>query len=327
MIEVQSRPMYGPAGAANATQTTAMEEGFVQAQSPQSAFNSLAADGVGMSPSFYQPILSPGPVGIPGDPGFTNPWGTQGGGGGNSPLSSLLQQLVGLVDSLLGALGGGGASNPYSSGGSSGPYGVGGYPSVGPNYGNGAGQDNQHYYSNATATSQGDPHLSFSGTNGNGTQLGKTWDSMQSHPNLLMSDSFAGGYRIGSQVTPAAANGTTKNGLVTVTTDGGATTVGMDDGGNVGIFQNGQQVSITAGQTVSLGNGESVTDNSDGSLTINDTASNGGTITTTLSASDGGVNISTTANNVRLGGYIAQGAPASTIVNPQSPIMAPGNMI
>ncbi len=289
MIEVQARPAYQPAG-------TAMTgaEAALQAEYPGSAFGMPAGDGVYNSSASYQPIgpipTGPPPVGVPGNPGGPLP------GGGGLSLASLMQQLVSLIGSLLGALGGGPIVNPF-----------------------GGGNGNQQFYSNASANSQGDPHLSFSGTSANGTQVGQTWNNMESHPDLLTSSSFAGGYRMGAQVTPVAANGTTMNQQVTITTDGGATTVGMDNAGNIAIYENGSQVAIQAGQTVALGNGESVTENGDGSLTVNDTANNGGTIATTLSAAGGGVNISTTAADVFLGGYLARagaGAGGGPIMTP-----------
>jgi hypothetical protein len=163
----------------------------------------------------------------------------------------------------------------------------------------------QTYFTNASASSTGDPHEAFDGTTGNGSNVNQKWNSMQSHGDLLSSNSFAGGYRVSTQVTQPNANGVTYNQSATVTTDGGATTVSMQANGSYAVTENGQTVSLAQGQATSLGNGENVTLNADGSLTIADANAQGGSISTNLKSNgDGGVDVSNTATNVDLGGYL-----------------------
>ncbi len=76
----------------------------------------------------------------------------------------MLQQLMQMLQSLMGY----GCNPPYGGGRSARLYG------------------NERYFRNATASSDGDPHLSFDGEH---------WNNMTSHPDLLHSDSFAGGFR------------------------------------------------------------------------------------------------------------------------------------
>ncbi|MFN2527630.1 MAG: hypothetical protein ABR584_02825 [Candidatus Baltobacteraceae bacterium] len=195
------------------------------------------------------------------------------------PIGQLIQQLMGLLQQLLGTAGG---------------------ISQGP--------PPENFYNDATASSTGDPHLAFGGTRANGQAQNAHFDSMSSHNDLVDSDSFAGGYQVSTQVTTPNANGVTSNQSATVTTNYGATQVSLDRSANASITENGQAVSISAGQTLDLGNGETVTKNNDGSLSVIGVNGQGGTINTTLRATGGGVDVTTTAHNVDVGGDIVNGS-------------------
>jgi hypothetical protein len=164
----------------------------------------------------------------------------------------------------------------------------------------------QTYFSNASASSVGDPHDAFDGTTGQGTSLNAKWNSMQGHQNLLDSDSFAGGYRVSTTTTPPAANGVTYNATATVATNCGATDVTMNANGSYAVTENGQNVTLTEGRATSLGANESVTLNADGSLAIAETNAQGGSVTTTLKSNGAGVDVNASASNVDLGGYLVR---------------------
>ncbi len=221
---------------------------------------------------------------------FAPPWSndgsvTAGYGGGYAnagswqglfgPLMGVLQQLMQMLGSLMG----------YGCTGSSGSPGC-------PQYGN------ERFFQNANGASSGDPHLSFNGAH---------WNNMSSQPDLLNSDSFAGGFRISTQVTPADGKGVTWNQSATVSMNGGATTVSMNDRGDASITSYGQQLSIAKGQTLQLGNGESVTYEQNGSLQVSAQNGFGGRIETTLTPQGKGVNVDVTAHDVDLGGALVNG--------------------
>lgn len=194
-----------------------------------------------------------------------------GGAPGPGSIGAIIQQFIGMLQALLGSLSGSGAEN---------------------------------YYTDASASSTGDPHLAFSGTQANGTTQSAHFDSMSGHDNLLDSDSFNGGYRISTQVTAPNANGVTSNKSATVTSNYGATQVSLDNQGAATIISNGQAVPISAGQTLDLGNGATVTKNNDGSLVVINVDGNGGTIGTTLRVNGGGVDVTSNAHGVDVGGDI-----------------------
>jgi hypothetical protein len=233
------------------------------------------------------------------------------------PLMSVLQQLMQMLQSLMGY----GSNSPYGSGscppnGSNGcpPYGNNGCPPYGS--GNCPPGGNEHYFQNATGSSDGDPHLSFNGAK---------WNAMASQPNLLNSDSFAGGFRISTQVTPANANGVTWNQSATVSLNNGATTVSMNDNGQASITSYGQSISISRGQTLQLGDGESVTYEQNGSLEVRAQNGYGGRIDATLTPEGKGVNVDVSAHDVDLGGSLVRGfeqrQPTPTpIPGPSGPI-------
>jgi hypothetical protein len=188
---------------------------------------------------------------------------------------SMISQLMSTIQSLLSQMGYGGTSNSNGWGGSTQPW-------------------NEQHFTTASGGSVGDPHLSFNGS---------TWNDMNAEPNLLQSDSVHGGYQLSTQTTAPNAQGVTKNQQATVTSQNGQLQVSLNNAGQATITQNGYASGIAPGQTLQFGN-ETVACNADGSLTITNAAQNGGQITTTMSANDGGVDVNVSASNVNLGGAL-----------------------
>jgi hypothetical protein len=228
---------------------------------------------------------------------FVPPWSEDGGqppyggfGGSGSlpglfaPLMGVLQQLMQMLQSLMGY----GCNSPFG-GGTCPPYG------------------NEQFFQNATGASDGDPHLSF-----NGTQ----WNNMASQPDLLSSNSFAGGFRISTQVTPADAKGVTWNQSAAISMNNGATTISLNNQGQPTIVNDGQSMSIARGQTLQLGSGESVTCEQNGSLRVCAQNGTGGRIDTTLILQGHGVNVDVTAHDVDLSGALINGYDRNPIFNP-----------
>jgi len=263
---------------------------YVQPLDGSLGANSLASAGSGADGE--SSLLTGAPAAAAGDniSRFLPPWlrdnaadgpgaGFFGGSGSLQgpfgPLMGMLQQLIQMLQSLMGS----GCNTPYGSGQC---------PPDG----------NERYFRNATASSHGDPHLSFDGEH---------WDNMKSQPDLLHSDSFAGGYRVSTQVTPANGKGATRNQSASVTLNGGSTSVSLNNNGDAEITRDGQRLSIARGQTLQLGNGESVTCEQNGSLSVTAQNDSGGRITTTLSARGKGVDVDVTAHDVDLGGALVNG--------------------
>ncbi len=201
------------------------------------------------------------------------------------PLSGLLQQLMQMLQSMMGYESYGGCS------------GYGGYPGGCSGYGN------EQYFSNASGSSSGDPHLSFNGSH---------WNSMSSQPDLLDSDSIPGGYQVSTQVTAPNAKGVTWNQSATVALDNGNVAISMNNEGQATVREGDRTMPLAAGQTLNIGNGARVTCNGNGSLSVVAQNQYGGRIETTLTAQGQGVNVETNAQNVDLGGALVAG-------NQQSP--------
>ncbi|MBV8727734.1 MAG: hypothetical protein JO233_08105, partial [Candidatus Eremiobacteraeota bacterium] len=178
-------------------------------------------------------------------------FGSLGSAFGFGGIGSIVQQLVGLLQRLLQML----SVNDISQTSSSTP----------------SPTNPEEYFNQAAGNSQGDPHLSFNGLDGDNHLETSRFDSMTDHPNLLNSNSFRGGYQLSTKVGAPLSNGATFNQSATIATDFGRTKVSMNGDGSVSISRCGKQVPIANGQTVDLGHGESVTKNGDGSLTVVDT--------------------------------------------------------
>jgi hypothetical protein len=221
--------------------------------------------------------------------------GSSSGSTGLGNFGNVMNGIMNMLASALGSLSGMVGGSSTSGGGS---------PSQWPGS-TAAGSLPQQYFANATASSVGDPHDAFDGTTARGTSISNAWDDMNARPDLLASDSFAGGYRVSTTDTAPQANGVTYNSSATVSTDYGATKITMEANGSYQVTERGQNVTLAQGQAVPLDGTETVTLGADGSLAIADANASGGSITTTLASNgDGGVDVKTTAHDVDLGGYL-----------------------
>lgn len=196
-------------------------------------------------------------------------------GTGADPLGGVIQSLLGAIEQLLSMLGMNGSA---------------------------AAQPSQQYFQSADASSSGDPHLAFTGSPTGGGSVHTKFDSMTSHPDLLNSSSFEGGFRIATQTTQPGANGVTYNRSACVSTGGGRTRVELENTGSAFVEENGGRYALNDGQSYALGNGESVARAADGSVQIAMANGQGGSILTTLTTDGRGVDVRTHAQDVALGG-------------------------
>jgi hypothetical protein len=236
-----------------------------------------------------------------------NPFGgllgsTTGAANGSSgTLVGLVSGLVTMLQQLVGTLLNQGAS-PNASG----------LPNAGagqsPNSGawqsplpNGP----QQQFQNVDVSSTGDPHIAETGTQegpGGQNAVDVRWDSMTSHGDLVHSNQIDGGYRVSTAVTQPDANGVTSNQSATVHTNFDQDSVTMNRDGSFSIFDNGQPVQLGKGESADLSGGETVTANQDGSLNVSASNGNGGAIATTLRSTGAGVDVTTHAHEIALGG-------------------------
>jgi hypothetical protein len=243
-------------------------------------------------PVIGSPVLGP-------SPGGSSPLAVGGLFGAGSPLENILQALLGIVGQLMSLLG-------LQQGG-------------GPTSGNG----NEQYFTTATGASQGDPHLSFDGTTADGSVIGGRWDAMTSQPDLLDSDSFAGGWQLATQTGTPGTGGVTYNTSATITTQNGQTAVTLDAAGDASVTQNGTTTAVGDGQSLDLGNGESVSRTQDGTLTVTQSDGLGDQIVTTLKDDGPGVDVTVSARGVDLGGSLVAGAPHPRYIPLPEPVVAP----
>jgi hypothetical protein len=169
---------------------------------------------------------------------------------------------------------------------------------------------------NASFGSNGDPHLSESGTirtaSGTTQSVNTTFNDMSAQSDLLSSRDFAGGYRVSTTVTTPNAQGVTLNQSVTVHADGGNDAVTLNANGTATVVDGGQTVKLARGCSLTLAGGETVTANTNGSLVVAATNAYGGSIATTLQTNgNGGVNTTTTVHNAVVSGSIVAQADAS----------------
>jgi hypothetical protein len=266
-----------------------------QAESALFAGSAAPASGDNIS-RFVPPWLNQSDAASPYGDGYGSSGSMQGVFGS---LMGVLQQLMQMLQSMMGY----GSTSPYGSN-SCPPYGSTPCPPNGstPCPPNGSApcppNGKEQYFQNARGSSDGDPHLSFNGAK---------WNNMASQPDLINSDSIAGGFRVSTQVTPRNAQGVTWNQSATVALNNGATTVTMNNNGEASISSYGQSIAIAKGQTVQLGDGESVTYDQNGALRVSAQNGAGGKIETTLTADQKGVDVDVTAHDVDLGGALVHG--------------------
>jgi hypothetical protein len=159
-------------------------------------------------------------------------------------------------------------------------------------------------FADVDVSSTGDPHIAEVGTRagrGANTAVDAHWDSMTAHDDLLHTDQIEGGYRVSTAVTTPDANGVTFNKSASVHANYGADDVTMRRDGSYQIFDDGRAVALGTGESATLSGGERVDVNADGSITVN--AANGdATVATTLRSAGSGVDVTTHAHDIRLGG-------------------------
>jgi hypothetical protein len=240
-------------------------------------------------------------------------------------ITSLMSGLVAMLQQLIGTLTGqSGSTNqngqPCANGGQ-GPCGTNGSGS------NAAGTPwapggPQQQFQDADVGSTGDPHIAVTGTEvgANGERaVDQRWDSMTSHGDLVHSNQIEGGYRVSTGVTQPGANGVTFNDSASVHTNFGQDEITMNRDGSFAVYDDGRQVTLGKGESATLSGGERVSANQDGSLVVNASNGRGGTIATTLRATGSGVDVTTHAHDLVLGGdAIAHGtAPLHATHEPQ----------
>ncbi|MDB5069146.1 MAG: hypothetical protein JWM87_257 [Candidatus Eremiobacteraeota bacterium] len=172
----------------------------------------------------------------------------------------------------------------------------------------------QQRFENVDISSTGDPHIAETGTRegpGGTKPVDVRWDSMTSHDDLVHSNQIEGGYRVSTAVTQPGANGVTFNQSATVHANFDQDAITMNRDGSFAIFDDGEQVELGKGESATLSGGEKVSVNQDGSLVVNAKNAAGGSIATTLRSIGAGVDVSTHAHEIALGGdAITHGAHA-----------------
>jgi hypothetical protein len=157
-------------------------------------------------------------------------------------------------------------------------------------------------FENVDVSSTGDPHLAAVGTREGGGAVDAHWDSMASQNDLVHSSQIDGGYRVSTAVTPAGANGVTSNQSATVHANFDQDAVTMNRDGSFAVYDNGAEVRLGKGESAVLSGGETVSENQDGSLVVGARSAVGGTIATTLRATGAGVDVTTHAHDIAVGG-------------------------
>lgn len=174
----------------------------------------------------------------------------------------------------------------------------------------------QQRFENVDVSSTGDPHLAAVGTRdgaGRGSAIDAHWDSMTSQNDLVHSTQIDGGYRVSTAVTQPGANGVTWNQSATVHANFDQDAVTMNRDGSFAVFDNGSEVRLGKGESATLSGGETVSENLDGSLLVSARSATGGTIATTLRSNGQGVDVTTHAHEIAVGGdAIAHADPVPT---------------
>jgi len=248
-----------------------------------------------------RPALSDGPTSPnPNGSGFGSDQNL--GGKSGDPLQTLgkiLHELAMLVEELQGGSGQGQSGPSQAAPGFAGN--------------NGNSDPAAGFFTQASGSSTGDPHLGFDGKTGSGQSDSSKYDSMTGHDDLVDANhSFYGGYQVATTVTQANDKGITTNDSATVTTGFGHDSVTFNRDGSVKVSDNGTALSIAKGQSLELSSGATVSEGSDGKVTVAEDNGQGGKMSTTLSSWGGGVDVNFNGTNVALGGDLpnqdAQGA-------------------
>ena len=232
-----------------------------------------------------------------------DPFGSLFGGGGSiGGLAGLVSGLVGILQQLVGAL-----LNQNTN------------PNQNTNANANPGQTPlpggpQQRFQNVDVSSTGDPHIAETGTRegprGN-SAVDVRWDSMTAHDDLVHSNQIEGGYRVSTAVTQPGADGVTYNQTATVHANFNQDAVTMYRDGSLAIYDSGEPVELGKGESTTLSGGETVSVNQDGSVVVNAKNAAGGSIATTLRSTGAGVDVTTHAHEIALGGdAITHGAHA-----------------
>jgi hypothetical protein len=171
-------------------------------------------------------------------------------------------------------------------------------------------------FEDVDVSSTGDPHLAAIGTREGGGALDAHWDSMTSQNDLVHSTQIDGGYRVSTAVTQAGANGVTSNQSATVHANFDQDAVTMNRDGSFAIYDNGAEVRLGKGESAVLSGGETVSENQDGSLVVGARSATGGTIATTLRANGAGVDVTTHAHDLAVGGDAIAHADPTAAADP-----------
>jgi hypothetical protein len=229
-------------------------------------------------------------------------WGGTGSQGG--AIMSLISSLLGAVQQLVSSLFGGSLPGTGQSPGGQGPCGRAPGAPQGPNA--------QQFFGDADLGSVGDPHLSLVGTR-HGTDgdahVDEHFDSMTSHRDLFDSRDVAGGYRVSTAVSQPDANGVTTNRSATVHAGFGQDAITLRADGSFTVLDDGNPIALGKGQSAKLSGGETVRADNDGSLVVSAGTANGGSISTTLRALGGRVDVTAHAHGIDVGGDLVNHAP------------------
>ncbi len=169
----------------------------------------------------------------------------------------------------------------------------------------------QPRFENLDVSSTGDPHLAATGTRegpGGERAVDAHWDSMSSQNDLVHSTQIDGGYRVSTTVTQPGTNGASWNQSATVHANFDQDAVTLNRDGSFAIFDNGSEVRLGKGESAVLSGGETVSENQDGSLIVSARSATGGTIATTLRVNGNGVDVTTHAHEIAVGGEAVEHA-------------------
>ena len=265
-----------------------------------------------------------GPRAVPGDDtGGNSLGGLFGTNSANGSIAGILTGLVSLLQQLVGSFLNQNQNLPPNQ-----------YPAQSQNQQCAQRGAQQQRFADVDVSSTGDPHLAAVGTrDGGGGAVDAHWDSMASQNDLVHSTQIDGGYRVSTAVTQAGTNGVTSNQSATVHANFDQDAVTMNRDGSFGIYDNGQEVRLGKGESAVLSGGETVSENQDGSLLVSARSATGGTIATTLRSTGAGVDVTTHAHEIAVGGEaIEHAAPgggdarphhAPHIVQRTAPMMPP----
>lgn len=225
--------------------------------------------------------------------------GLFGGGGSVGGLAGLVSGLVCILQQLVGAL----LNQSTNSNQSTNPNQI-------ANPGQTPGQTPlpggpQQRFQNVDVSSTGDPHIAETGTRegpGGNSAVDVRWDSMTAHDDLVHSNQIDGGYRVSTAVTQPGADGVTYNQTATVHANFNQDAVTMYRDGSLAIYDSGEPVELGKGESTTLSGGETVSVNQDGSVVVNAKNAAGGSIATTLRSTGAGVDVTTHAHEIALGG-------------------------